>query len=213
MGLSVSGTDTTIQTDPQYLVPDMDYIIVVPVIVPDSVNITWLLNNSTTAINSTNDTIITVSSFNPNNDTGIYMMVASNEVFSTILYVLDIREAGMCVSLEVLTFSDILVLNPFTIVPQNITAPLGNMATFKCEAADSYPTPSITWFNANDDEIVDEPGDRLHLSPIGTLYIQNVAAEDAGQYTCQASNIAGMNTTSAWLTIEDKPVNCKCHSR
>ena len=96
MCCTVSETDSAIQIGPQYLVPDMDYVIAVPVAVPDSVNITWLLNNSTTAINSTNDTIITVSSFNPNNDTGIYMMVASNEVFSTILYVLDIREAGMC---------------------------------------------------------------------------------------------------------------------
>ena len=88
-------TDGSVEVGPQYLVPDMDYAITVPVTVPNSVNITWLLNNSTTAINSTNDTVITISGFDPNNDTGQYIMLANNEIFSTILYVLDIREAGV----------------------------------------------------------------------------------------------------------------------
>ena len=108
----------------------------------------------------------------------------------------------------------ILVLNPFTVLPSNVTSPLSNMATFECEQANSYPAPNIIWFDNAGNEIVDGPSDRFHMSPLGTLYIQNVEEGDAGQYTCQASNIAGTNTTSAWLIVEDKSTtNCKCHIR
>lgn len=106
------------------------------------------------------------------------------------------------------------MLNPFTVLPSNITSPLRNMATFQCEQANSYPAPTITWFDTSNVKIVNEPSDRIHISPIGTLYIQNVEVGDAGKYTCQASNSAGVNITSAWLTVVDESMpNCKCHCR
>lgn len=33
------------------------------------------------------------------------------------------------------------------------------------------------------------------------LYLRNVSAEDAGEYTCLAGNSIGLSYQSAWLTV------------
>lgn len=41
----------------------------------------------------------------------------------------------------------------------------------------------------------------INSSEVEVLYLRNVSAEDAGEYTCLAGNSIGLSYQSAWLTV------------
>lgn len=56
------------------------------------------------------------------------------------------------------------------------------------------PDPAVT------PEYVPQTAD-INSSEVEVLYLRNVSAEDAGEYTCLAGNSIGLSYQSAWLTV------------
>ena len=93
------------------------------------------------------------------------------------------------------------VIGNFTINPQNLTVPPGQVATFECEAGAARPKALIKWYK--DSTLLDEDGERLYVSDVsGTLFIREVDESDGGAYHCEASNGAGiMSSVTAQLRV------------
>ena len=70
-------------------------------------------------------------------------------------------------------------------------------ASFQCIATGN-PTPEVIWLKNNGSHLA---GKRIKKSP-GGLMIQDVTSQDSGMYTCKASNILGVMTSSATLTVQ-----------
>ncbi|XP_027279680.1 hemicentin-2 isoform X2 [Cricetulus griseus] len=69
-------------------------------------------------------------------------------------------------------------------------------------SASGYPTPHISWSR----EGLTLPEDsRIHVDAQGTLIIQGVAPEDAGNYSCQAANEVGTDEETVTLYYTDPP--------
>ncbi|GAB1286208.1 Hemicentin-2 [Apodemus speciosus] len=69
-------------------------------------------------------------------------------------------------------------------------------------SASGYPTPHISWSR----EGLALPEDsRIHVDAEGTLIIQGVAPEDAGNYSCQAANEVGTDEEMLSLYYTDPP--------
>ncbi|KAL6061908.1 hypothetical protein STEG23_031527, partial [Scotinomys teguina] len=69
-------------------------------------------------------------------------------------------------------------------------------------SASGYPTPHISWSR----EGLNLPEDsRIHVDAQGTLIIQGVVPEDAGNYSCQAANEVGTDEETVTLYYTDPP--------
>ena len=68
---------------------------------------------------------------------------------------------------------------------------------FGCEAS-GFPAPTILWTKG--DKRLE--GGRFSVSVSGHLTIQPVGFEDAGEYTCEAMNSAGIARKTATLLIQ-----------
>ncbi|XP_047380794.1 hemicentin-2 [Sciurus carolinensis] len=69
-------------------------------------------------------------------------------------------------------------------------------------SASGYPTPLISWSR----EGLALHGDgRIHVDTQGTLIIQGLAPEDAGNYSCQATNEVGRDEETVTLYYTDPP--------
>nr|XP_044998229.1 hemicentin-1 isoform X3 [Jaculus jaculus] len=73
--------------------------------------------------------------------------------------------------------------------------------TLLCEA-DGLPPPDITWHK--DGHAVTESV-RQHILNSGALHIAFAQPDDAGQYTCMATNAAGSSSMSTTLTVHVPP--------
>ena len=69
--------------------------------------------------------------------------------------------------------------------------------TLPCDV-DSLPPPTIQW--VKDGVGLPRVGYNYVIQPSGSLEIQRITRDDAGRYTCVATNVAG-NTTRTY-TIE-----------
>ncbi|XP_024896478.1 fibroblast growth factor receptor 4 isoform X2 [Pteropus alecto] len=83
--------------------------------------------------------------------------------------------------------------------------PAGNTVKFRCPAAGN-PTPTIRWLKDGQDfhgehRIGGVRTTDINSSEVEVLYLRNVSAEDAGEYTCLAGNSIGLSYQSAWLTV------------
>ncbi|KAK2091586.1 Leucine-rich repeats and immunoglobulin-like domains protein 1 [Saguinus oedipus] len=75
---------------------------------------------------------------------------------------------------------------------------VGETVALQCKATGN-PPPRITWFKGDHPLSVTE---RHHLTPDNQLLVvQNVVAEDAGQYTCEMSNTLGTERAHSQLSI------------
>lgn len=67
-----------------------------------------------------------------------------------------------------------------------------------------YPTtlPAAVWPRTSCDRVCPllQTTD-INSSEVEVLYLRNVSAEDAGEYTCLAGNSIGLSYQSAWLTV------------
>uniref|UniRef100_A0A8C0MUA0 Hemicentin 2 n=1 Tax=Canis lupus familiaris TaxID=9615 RepID=A0A8C0MUA0_CANLF len=69
-------------------------------------------------------------------------------------------------------------------------------------SASGYPTPHISW---NHEGHALQEDSRIHVDAQGTLIIQGVAPEDAGNYSCQAVNEVGTDEETVTLYYTDPP--------
>uniref|UniRef100_A0A2K6K1Q6 Hemicentin-2 n=1 Tax=Rhinopithecus bieti TaxID=61621 RepID=A0A2K6K1Q6_RHIBE len=69
-------------------------------------------------------------------------------------------------------------------------------------SASGYPTPYISW--SREGQTLQEDS-RIHVDAQGTLIIQGVAPEDAGNYSCQATNEVGTDQETVTLYYTDPP--------
>lgn len=99
--------------------------------------------------------------------------------------------------------------------PKNQTVVIGETAIFKCKVVVSDLQPHLQWLKhfAVNGSYLKESGEPfvrviknykqsgLNISNPEVLYLTNVTHEDAGWYTCVASNSMGFKYQSAWLTV------------
>ncbi|XP_075774841.1 fibroblast growth factor receptor 4 isoform X5 [Pelodiscus sinensis] len=96
-------------------------------------------------------------------------------------------------------------------LPANTTAVVGSDVEFFCKVY-SDAQPHIQWLrhievngsSSGPDGVpyvqVLKTAD-INSSEVEVLYLHNVSAEDAGEYTCLAGNSIGLSYQSAWLTV------------
>nr|XP_021547233.1 hemicentin-2 [Neomonachus schauinslandi] len=77
----------------------------------------------------------------------------------------------------------------------------GMEVNISCSAS-GYPTPHISWSRGG--HALQEDS-RIHVDAQGTLIIQGVAPEDAGNYSCQAVNEVGTDEEMVTLYYTDPP--------
>ncbi|XP_013784599.2 fasciclin-2-like [Limulus polyphemus] len=102
-------------------------------------------------------------------------------------------------------------INLEVLIPPNITefqekaqAIEENDLVLKCVASIANPTPLYSWFDKNDHQL--QTQERFSVDKtLGTLTIQNVKKEDAGDYSCVAQNEAGQDKKQLQLTVLSKP--------
>lgn len=102
-----------------------------------------------------------------------------------------------CSHYQSLTFT-IIAVAPFVIkAPDNASVDAGNEAKFSCVMGGD-PSPQIKWIR--------EGGKVSYMSTsendAAVLRIKNVTASESGKYVCQAENIAGDMSVSAFLSIQ-----------
>lgn len=71
-----------------------------------------------------------------------------------------------------------------------------------CRAIAGIPTPSITWTRRDRRPL----SHRVSEEYPGALTFRDVTLEEAGDYECQAENVAGKVSTSVALNIQQSPV-------
>uniref|UniRef100_H0VN85 Hemicentin 2 n=1 Tax=Cavia porcellus TaxID=10141 RepID=H0VN85_CAVPO len=69
-------------------------------------------------------------------------------------------------------------------------------------SASGYPTPHLSWSREG---LPLQEDSRTRVDPQGTLIIQRVAPEDAGNYTCRAANEVGADEETVTLYYADPP--------
>uniref|UniRef100_UPI0035900F1F hemicentin-1 n=1 Tax=Myxine glutinosa TaxID=7769 RepID=UPI0035900F1F len=66
------------------------------------------------------------------------------------------------------------------------------------------PFPELTW--SKDGSTLPMKGDNYKIIPSGSIDIEAVQAQDAGRYTCMASNLVGVAQRHVTLEVQDSPV-------
>ncbi|NWQ78420.1 NEO1 protein, partial [Columbina picui] len=87
--------------------------------------------------------------------------------------------------------------------PASLTRVTGQSAVFPCVPV-GFPTPSVRW-TRNEEELLTEGSERLVLLPGGSLQIGDIAAEDAGTYTCLAESGNDTSEAQAELSVQVPP--------
>ncbi|XP_069039515.1 hemicentin-1 isoform X2 [Lepisosteus oculatus] len=91
---------------------------------------------------------------------------------------------------------------PRTVIsPQALAFSRGAEVRLSCAASGSPPA-QISWRRG---DVLLPGGHRVSVSPHGTLTIREAVPEDAGSYTCLASNEAGSDTQTVTLSYTEPP--------
>ncbi|XP_070284707.1 peroxidasin homolog isoform X3 [Myotis yumanensis] len=90
----------------------------------------------------------------------------------------------------------------FVIQPQNTEVLVGESVTLECSAT-GHPLPRIAWTRGDRSPLPTDP--RVSITPSGGLFIQNVAQEDGGEYTCFASNSLDSIHATAFIIVQALP--------
>lgn len=99
-----------------------------------------------------------------------------------------------------LNVQDIKIIFPRIITKAEDTdAFKGTSVALPCEV-ESEPPAEIEW---RKDGTRITPGDRVSISLIGSLLINNVTTQESGRYECSVSNEYGRDTASVFLTVKN----------
>ncbi|CAF0918628.1 unnamed protein product [Brachionus calyciflorus] len=132
-----------------------------------------------------NDEILRVNNLNRGNHEGVYSCWAGNSVNKISS---DAR----------------LFINPperpfFKITQQNISVFENQQTTLEC-FAEGKPKPQVLWYKDGQRISTDS---RVYFDSFGYLTFNQVRVTDAGDYICQAENIAGSSTHKFKLSVKD----------
>ncbi|XP_062908318.1 myosin light chain kinase, smooth muscle-like isoform X1 [Mobula hypostoma] len=92
----------------------------------------------------------------------------------------------------------------FTLPPRNVRIPIGGTARFDGKVR-GHPEPQITWYKNG--QCVPKDGRYIiEQSPRGTFsfVIKEVQKEDAGKFTCETANVAGVRQVTVELTVNEE---------
>lgn len=84
--------------------------------------------------------------------------------------------------------------------PQTIR--VGEETILSCRAIVGIPTPTIKWSRRDRQPF----SRRVNEDDSGTLTFQDVTLEEAGDYECEAENVAGKVTASSSLHVQQAPI-------
>ncbi|XP_063966372.1 hemicentin-1-like [Lytechinus pictus] len=94
----------------------------------------------------------------------------------------------------------VIVAPKFQTQPQDFEGIEGQVAMFRC-VADGYPKPFYRWFD-NSRKPIDSTKSKYGISPSGEyLTVYELVEEDAGEFSCEATNQAGKTEGNAKLTV------------
>lgn len=82
------------------------------------------------------------------------------------------------------------------------TVRIGESAMLSCRAIAGIPTPTVVWTRRDQVPL----SKRVEEKYVGTILISNITFEDAGQYECRASNVAGEVSTTSSIIVQQPPV-------
>lgn len=71
-----------------------------------------------------------------------------------------------------------------------------------CRAIAGIPTPTVVWARQDRAPL----SQRVEEKYAGTILISNITFEDAGQYECRASNIAGESSQTSAIHVQQPPI-------
>ena len=98
-----------------------------------------------------------------------------------------------------------VIRDDFRQEPIDMTKSRKSTVKFECIPPRGEPEPTVAWQH-NGKDIT--PSDRIHIHDNGDLVINMATLQDAGEYVCIASNIAGTKSSDpALLTIIGKILN------
>lgn len=100
----------------------------------------------------------------------------------------------------ILNVEDITLVTPRIVTkPEDTDAFKGTSVALPCEVESELPS-EIEW---RKDGTRITPDDRMTISLIGSLLINNVTLRETGRYECSVSNKYGRDTASVFLTVKD----------
>ena len=85
----------------------------------------------------------------------------------------------------------------FVISPANQTVASGDTAVFSCQVTGD-PQPTVIWYKSRN-PLSDNA--RYSILSNGTLLVKSVRQQEAGWFTCEASNNAGRAERKAFLIV------------
>ena len=95
------------------------------------------------------------------------------------------------------------VVQPVAFLTQStLTVTLGLDTTWRCNISEGDPAPTFKWTLATGNPLPNTG--RFVDSGDGLLTVKSVKLEDAGQYSCQATNYVGSSTATGTLNVQGK---------
>ncbi|MBN3307853.1 NEO1 protein, partial [Amia calva] len=123
-------------------------------------------------------------------DAGLYRCVVEN---------VGVPKTSEEAELQVLPENEVERRLKFLRQPVPVTKVIGQSVLLPCVAT-GYPTPTVTWMLG--EKPIEESEGRFELIGGGNLQILNLTEEDAGIYSCLASNVNETAEVQAELTIQ-----------
>ncbi|KAK6747288.1 hypothetical protein RB195_000476 [Necator americanus] len=122
--------------------------------------------------------------------------------------VVAVNDAGMSepIEMEPMVFNSALGGTPPEIISDlsDQSCEIGRGATFECEISGS-PRPDYTWYRGTKELVDTSRFTILSKGDTQVLMVNHITSEDAGEYTCRATNKFGSKSTRAQLVLKQKP--------
>ncbi|XP_010127611.1 PREDICTED: ADAMTS-like protein 3, partial [Chlamydotis macqueenii] len=145
------------------------------------------------------DTIGKVQIRNPTQrELGAYGCLVVNDFGFDMEMSLLLRAEIPVISSSMLNATNLEASNVSTVVGGTIVARIGANVMIECPVK-GVPRPNVTWFKKND---ILQINSLLVLN--GSLFLRNVSYEDAGTYTCRATNALGKAEAASVLHLTEK---------